>query len=254
MLDPVARARYDERIPGPEEAAAEAPPRPSSAAPVVPPPSAWRGRSCRRSSRHRPADEGGRGPPRPPVFPAAGAAQPAPVPRAVPARARHRPRPPAAAGLRPSCSAARWPRRRRLPPAPVAVRARGPAEPPAPPVGEATAGPARCSAGARGARDLGPQISERTKVTRHHVENIEADRFEQLPPRSTSAASCSPSPASCGSTGRRSPARTWSGWPPPAPPRRPFPGSAERPVATRSRFAGGAPPRTRTETPAVTGR
>ncbi|HET6437282.1 MAG TPA: helix-turn-helix transcriptional regulator, partial [Anaeromyxobacter sp.] len=25
------------------------------------------------------------------------------------------------------------------------------------------------------------QISERTKVTRHHIENIEADRFEALP-------------------------------------------------------------------------
>ena len=26
-----------------------------------------------------------------------------------------------------------------------------------------------------------PQIAERTKVTRHHVENIEADRFAALP-------------------------------------------------------------------------
>jgi cytoskeletal protein RodZ len=26
-----------------------------------------------------------------------------------------------------------------------------------------------------------PQLSERTKVTRHHLENIEADRFKALP-------------------------------------------------------------------------
>jgi cytoskeletal protein RodZ len=34
----------------------------------------------------------------------------------------------------------------------------------------------------REARGISLQvISERTKVTRHHIENIEADRFEQLP-------------------------------------------------------------------------
>jgi curved DNA-binding protein CbpA len=85
----------------------------------------------------------------------------------------------------------------RLRPAPVEapVRATPPPLPSArarPPEATGTAGPTEPPEGApwtglllrqaREARGLTiVQVSERTKVTRHHIENIEADRFDRLP-------------------------------------------------------------------------
>ncbi len=65
------------------------------------------------------------------------------------------------------------------PPRPVASAARRAPEPPIPEVAEWTGDALRAAREARGITVQ--QIAERTKVTRHHVENIEAERFGALP-------------------------------------------------------------------------
>ena len=189
LLDPSARARYDELITGPEQAAAAAP------APASPPPAmdpliraAW--------------------PELPPVIPAlqtsseedwdeeAAEEQPAAevvaTATAVPAPQREEP---AAAPTAPHPAAPR--------PAPIlldrvveaaaAAKASAPAPSPEPvaapralaeaelvPEGAVWSGAVLRKV--REARGISlQQVSERTKVTRHHVENVEADRFDQLP-------------------------------------------------------------------------
>jgi curved DNA-binding protein CbpA len=66
------------------------------------------------------------------------------------------------------------------PPAPGPAAGVESAAPVAPPEGSAWTGPLlRQAREGRGLSVL--QVSERTKVTRHHIENIEAERFEKLP-------------------------------------------------------------------------
>jgi len=207
LLDPDARARYDERITGPESAGAQAaqPPAPPldpairavwpelppvfgpavsqagaggedededewedvrdvPSAPLAAPPSAAR--------------------PLPPVIPAAQLAQPpAPPPELPPAASAAAP----GAGQRPPILLSR-----EVAPPPVERPAATPAPimtpiPTAPPVvgtapAEGTTWSGEVLRQIREARGISlQQISERTKVTRHHIENIEADRFELLP-------------------------------------------------------------------------
>jgi hypothetical protein len=209
LLDPDARARYDERITGPEAAGPQAAPAPAPPldpairavwpelppvfgpaappeadeededeeewedvpdAPPAPPPTATR--------------------PAPPVIPAAQVAPPAPPPAPPPAAAAPPPSaaaPPPSAGQRPPILLSR-----EVAPTPAERPAATPAPlttpiPTAPPVvatapADGTTWSGEVLRQIREARGISlQQISERTKVTRHHIENIEADRFELLP-------------------------------------------------------------------------
>jgi hypothetical protein len=183
LLDPAARARYDERITGPYPA--EAPRASPAATPgmdaVIR--AAW--------------------PELPPVIPAmrapveeeewedeqqAAQAAAEASPGAVVAAAAV-PLAPAPAGAEPALPTAP----RRPPPilldrevsapAPAAPEvAPPPQQPEAPPLAESAIWSGEVLRKIREARGFSlPQISERTKVTRHHIENIERDRFEALP-------------------------------------------------------------------------
>ena len=198
LLDPSARARYDERVTGPDAMpapAAAAPPAILDAAiraawpelpPVIPPAPA--------------SEEDWEDLQIPPVIPAAMPSQTvaqvaAPAPEtAAPPSEPVRVVPPVAAPPPPAPA----PR-----PAPILLSrevASPPPQPTATPVPIATpvplaspvpvtAGPADATTWSgevlrqiREARGISLKlISERTKVTRHHIDNIEADRFEQLP-------------------------------------------------------------------------
>ncbi len=189
LLDPVARARYDERITGPEQQAPEAPPAPAPSPAILDPAlrMAW--------------------PELPPVIPAAGASEEEweedlPVPPVIPAASAPQPEAAAAASPTPAptpAAAAELPGSAR--PAPILLSREVAAPPPAapamtpvpastpavqppapPPVSEATVWSGEVLRRLREARGISlQQISERTKVTRHHIENIEGDRFEMLP-------------------------------------------------------------------------
>jgi hypothetical protein len=184
LLDPAARARYDERITGPDqpEAAPASPSAPASAAvdaairvawpelpPVIP------------AAPAHPDEEWEEDLPVPPVFPAGAAPEPtqaaqapstvAPIPEEAPAASR-----PVPILLNREVSAP--------PPLPAAtpVPVIPPAAPQVPAIAEGTTWSGEVLRKLREARGISlQQISERTKVTRHHIENIEADRFEQLP-------------------------------------------------------------------------
>jgi len=188
LLDPVARAHYDERITGPDQslpsAAPEAAAPPPAAAPAVDAAirAAW--------------------PELPPVIPAMRAAaeeeweEDLPVPPVLPAAATP-PRAPVAevaptplpivlttpASPAPARSSPILLSREVAPPAapaPTPVPASPPAAMAAVP--EATTWSGEVLRRLREARGISlQQISERTKVTRHHIENIEGDRFELLP-------------------------------------------------------------------------
>lgn len=200
LLDPEARARYDERITGPDQQAPpklsqaapteldaairavwpelppvipaarppfdedfeeELPSAPLAPAPVLPavqaasaavvaaPPTVEATASSRRPARILLSRE---------VAPAPSIPPPAPAPAAAQAPPAHTPAPLAT-------------------PVPMA-----PPPPSAPLVADTTTWSGEVLRRLREARGLSvQQVSERTKVTRHHIENIEADRYDQLP-------------------------------------------------------------------------
>jgi hypothetical protein len=162
LLDPVARARYDERITGPDDGK-PVPTSPVSAAadaairlawpelpPVIP--------AARTPADEDWEDEAPSAPP--PVLPAA---------ETVPAQPSSAPRP------GPILLS------REVAPPPSAAPATTPV-PAASPVPDDTTWSGEVLRRIREARGITlQQVSERTKVTRHHIENIEADRFELLP-------------------------------------------------------------------------
>ncbi len=221
LLDPASRARYDERITGPDQPEPAAPePSPDVDAairavwpelpPIIPavrpaPEEDWAEElAAVAATAEAPAATP---PPRPsmtpvpvpvipalqpasaPVHPPPAAAAPSESPPARPARILlsrevvpppEPPPPPAAAPAPPE-----------PPPAPVFAAAAHPVAtpvpmvppPPAPlVVPDGTTWSGEVLRRLREARGLSvKQVSERTKVTRHHIENIEADRYDQLP-------------------------------------------------------------------------
>jgi hypothetical protein len=202
LLDPSARARYDESLQRPAEARAKgsngAMPAPTFGPfpPVIP------ALSSPKAAPAAPPPADGEAPPAPPP-PAAAEAAPAepaappPVllvttvaePPPAAAAPREEPEPPAAAP-KPSPSkpvpSRPIPLERALradPPAPEpppsARRASEPPPIPVPPEGVWTGDALRQAREARGLSI--PQIAERTKVTRHHIDNIEGERFAALP-------------------------------------------------------------------------
>ncbi len=173
LLDPAARARYDERLTRPEQAAPVTAPQPDPPAAVdAAIRAAW--------------------PELPPVIPAVGASAeeqweedlpvaPTPVPAAppppTPALAESRNGPILLSREVPAAPAAAAPVATPVPMVPPPA----PAAPPAS-VPEGTSWSGEVLRKLREARGISlQQISEKTKVTRHHIENIEADRFELLP-------------------------------------------------------------------------
>ncbi|WP_242344981.1 helix-turn-helix domain-containing protein [Anaeromyxobacter terrae] len=173
LLDPAARARYDARIGAPVE------PIPSPWPPAIPPvipalalaPVA-RGEDEEGDEGEVPSAGPSRGGATEPARPAAWAPTEAPRPAAAPIRldrevaAPTRTPPPVRAPL------------------PALTPAPGAPPPPAREVGvpDATAWTGEVLRQIREARGISLQlISERTKVTRHHIENIEADRYSLLP-------------------------------------------------------------------------
>jgi hypothetical protein len=224
LLDPAARAGYDERLgagdpsaaaPAGEAASSEVDPALRAAWPELPPASsaaAERGRDWGEEDEVELGDPAATPPPRapaapehrplPPVIPALAPAPPAAPALAVapaPGPEEAPPEPPRAAELPPAAQA-QAPSATPIPAAPAGLRpillsreVPPSAAPPSPvaPVQHA-ASPATIPDGTawsgevlrrlREARGISlQQISERTKVTRHHIENIEGDRYEQLP-------------------------------------------------------------------------
>jgi hypothetical protein len=210
LLDPAARARYDEQITGPDSAPppAQAPSPALDAAiraawPELPPvfPSApqpadadedeeeddeWEDVPVGASASAAAAPEPVRPPA--PVIPAMRVEAPVAPPPAQPPAA-----PPAAASAAAAPTGPRAPillsrevasplATERPTSTPVPITTPAPAAvAPVPPV-EGTTWSGEVLRQIREARGISPQqISERTKVTRHHIENIEADRFELLP-------------------------------------------------------------------------
>lgn len=156
LLDPEARTRYDASLALPSEEVRAAvngtngaPTTPFSAAPVVIPAV----KAEERPSEPQ-APQGGEGP--------AAVPAPEPAPTRVPIRLDREIAPPAAS------------------PAPVVPAAAAPAaEVPMPDDAAWTGEALRRVREARGITIQ--QIAERTKVTRHHVENVEGERFSSLP-------------------------------------------------------------------------
>ncbi len=183
LLDPAARARYDERITGPYQA--EAPPASPAATPgmdaVIR--AAWPELPPVIPAMRAPAEEEEWEDEQQPAQVAAeaspgavAAAAAVPPPQAVAAAASPKapPRPPPIL-LDREVSAPPGP-------APAAPEVAPPRPPEAPPLAESAIWSGEVLRKIREARGLSlPQISERTKVTRHHIENIERDRFEALP-------------------------------------------------------------------------
>jgi hypothetical protein len=217
LLDPAARARYDERITGPEEATPATPPHASPALeatiraawPELPPVIPASPLPPAESDEEWDDVETETPPPAAPVAavppPALPPVIPALAPSAAPPRApillsREVAVPPAPVAPPPAATpvpvAAPAPA---ATPAPVASAAPALTPPPAqggalppiatltPPVltttpGEGTTWSGEVLRQIREARGITlQQISDRTKVTRHHIENIEADRFDSLP-------------------------------------------------------------------------
>jgi len=191
LLDPAARARYDERLSVPEQPSPA--PAPSSeplgldaairvawpelppvipAAPIPvdddwdeePPAPAVLPPAAPREGAPQPGRSG--------VGPSASGEFPPPIaqPRVAPILLSREVAPAAAPAPQPPPSVTPVPM---VPPAPP---------PAAAPPPEATSWSGEVLRKLREARGISlQQISERTKVTRHHIENIEADRFESLP-------------------------------------------------------------------------
>jgi hypothetical protein len=215
LLDPTARSRYDERLslgaPAPSAGAPatagplrEVDPALRAAWPELPP-------SAAPERAGRPLDWGEEdevelgesGVPTPPPAPAAPPAsaprvlapppaqEPRPLPPVIPALQPSRPPAPATEPPATPVFAAAPPGPRPIllsrevvqPSAPTQVAAASPsATPPPGVVPEGTSWSGEVLRNLREARGLSlQQISERTKVTRHHIENIESDRYEALP-------------------------------------------------------------------------
>ncbi len=167
LLDPAARARYDARIGAPAEPAPS--PWPPAIPPVIP------ALALAVVARDDGADEGEE-----PSPPRGDASEPV-----RPAASAEAPRPPAAPIRldREVAGPTRTPPPARAP-LPALTPAPGAPPPPAREVGipDATAWTGEVLRQIREARGISLQlISERTKVTRHHIENIEADRYSLLP-------------------------------------------------------------------------
>jgi hypothetical protein len=173
LLDPDARARYDEELQRPPSATRSATGSNGAGAPLLEPPPvipAMQLPPLRADDEDDCADEPepSRTPiPLPPVpVPVPEAPAQEEAPRAVPIPLS-REVPPAAA------------ERPALTPPPLPSR---PPAPPAPVVPEGAPWSGEVLRQVREARGVSvQQIAERTKVTRHHIENIEADRFGALP-------------------------------------------------------------------------
>lgn len=168
LLDDRARARYDAELSGAAE-----PPRPIELRPGV------RAGAARPGARLVDDVDAGRLPPPPDeeLRPGTGERWSAPRPTAAPGGtpiplSREAPGATSAPAPLPPLAAP--------PPAPV-IPARGmPTAPP--PVPDATSWTGEVLRRLREARGISvDQLSARIKVTRHHIENIEADRFESLP-------------------------------------------------------------------------
>lgn len=190
LLDPVARQRYDESLshtPAPvgggagasasgPEPARRLPPviRPLPLPPIIPP---LRVGAAGAEEAPAPIPLEHLAPPA--EAPAAVAHAPAavapaePIPLATPAPLAAAPTP--APVPAPAAAPAETPRPRLAPVAPLAAT-------PAVIVGEGTRFTGDVLRRAREARGITlQQLCERTKITRHHVENVESDRYEQLP-------------------------------------------------------------------------
>jgi helix-turn-helix protein/DnaJ-like protein len=205
LLDPDARSRYDERIGVRPRAAAPHPPppahgvatpwpppppvAPAATSPAVTPPAATppaatppaaasASAAPQAPSAATPPPEEGIAPPVQPIVLDAPISTPPPgaIEAVVSPLEVATPASPGAAALTASPAAAGP-----VPPAPIPLKQ----ELPAPRellVPEGSAWTGQMLRQIREARGLTlPQLSERTKVTRHHLENIEADRFGALP-------------------------------------------------------------------------
>jgi curved DNA-binding protein CbpA len=164
LMDPEARARYDERLAAlaaalPAPSTAWAPPRHAPPAPI---------QLLSRAPEDAEEDEREQAPLAPvtAAAPAEPPAQPAstPLPRSTPIRLDREVSRPA------------------MTPPPVPVAPPAPASPGVAYAAEATSWTGEVLRNVREARGISiQQISERTKVARHHIESIEADRFAVLP-------------------------------------------------------------------------
>lgn len=169
LLDDRARVRYDAAL------SDTAPPRPIALRPgvraVAPGRDAFRGPEDREDPGRLPPPPAQDEEDAPGARPAHGGRAPIPLSREA-AGAAPTPGPtPASAPLPPLA----------VGPIPPVIPARAPA-PPAAPVPDATSWTGEVLRRLREARGISlDQLSQRIKVTRHHIENIEADRFESLP-------------------------------------------------------------------------
>jgi hypothetical protein len=187
LLDPEARARYDAGLGGLGPGASATHAGASWTLPPVIP-----ARAEAPSTTPAPGENGARaeatatpGPAPVPEVPGASPSRaplqlvtPRPTPPPAPTRTDPSPSPPAA--VRPPI---RLDRPVSIPQAAMTPPPAGPAEPPAAPdFGDDAVWTGEMLRRVREARGIPVQIvAERTKVTRHHLENIEADRFALLP-------------------------------------------------------------------------
>ena len=155
LLDPDARARYDEGLRRAGEALAAG----GAAAPFAAMPGGTSGAQPAPGPQEQPA-------PARPALLLAGAVESAGAAGGIPGAARP-------ILLQREVAAAAAPPPAEAPPAPA------PAPAPAVPAGEWTGDALRRAREARGLTVQ--QVADRTKVTRHHIENIEEERFGALP-------------------------------------------------------------------------
>ncbi len=197
LLDPAARARYDEHITGPDQAepapTSEAPPPAASAGLEAAIRMAWPELPPVIPAMRAPAEEEWEEDlPVPPVLPAAGAPpEPPPVieaarsPGPIALSSPLPPVPPRSGPILLSREVSAPPPAPAMTPIPAVTPVPMAVPPPAPiatPVPDTTSWSGEVLRKLREARGITlQQISERTKVTRHHIENIEGDRFELLP-------------------------------------------------------------------------
>lgn len=182
LLDPDARGRYDERI-GVRPRAAPPPPTPQPHGVATPWPPL---QPSPAESAHQAQEDAARSGPPPgeqrPIPLDAPVSSPPPIPLVARAGQAEAPAPPAtpaspgSAALTPSPAGAGP-----VAPAPIPLKNEL-AAPRELLVPEGAAWTGAMLRQVREARGLTlPQLSERTKVTRHHLENIEGDRFKALP-------------------------------------------------------------------------
>ncbi len=182
LLDDRARQRYDAKLPGAAPPPTvvrsfepRAPPPVIPAVRVLPPPPVEAGPEDRDDAGRSPGDEGWPADERsgaihPPQPPAAAPRSPILLSREVSAPT---PRPASIPAVTPAAPAPAPPTPRAPTPAAAPLHGAGP---------DATAWTGEVLRRLREARGISlDQLSVRIKVTRHHIENIEADRFTALP-------------------------------------------------------------------------